>query len=206
MKIIKRRSIHAYTHTQWKRLGHFLFTKSLHRSEHRTQHHFPKMNCRRRCWQTQFSSTVQFRVTRWSEVEAAAIFCYLYSSVNICFIFGFVVFCLWLVWVNLILITVCSDKLGRLTHWVIPNSSLGSCPLSTNWKNITDQFGKICNFWYRNRSIPDLYRFIWIWFQSNHFRFKEKYANFIHRQGTTDYNCIRHMDQILGEKYHSRLI
>ena len=46
--------------------------------------------------------------------------------------------------------------------------------------------------------LPDLYGFGWIQFQMNHFCFLEKYADFVHRQGTTDYNSIRHMDQILG--------
>ena len=36
-------------------------------------------------------------------------------------------------------------------------------------------------------------------FEINRFLFSEKYANFIHRQGTTDYNCIRRMDKILGK-------
>ena len=30
--------------------------------------------------------------------------------------------------------------------------------------------------------LPDLYGFVWIRFQINHFRFSEKYADFIHRQ------------------------
>ena len=38
----------------------------------------------------------------------------------------------------------------------------------------------------------------------NHFRFLEKYANFIHRQGATDYKA--HGSDFKGEKYHHRLI
>ena len=37
--------------------------------------------------------------------------------------------------------------------------------------------------------LPDLYGFVRIWFQINHFLFSEKYANFIHRQGATDYKA-----------------
>ena len=37
--------------------------------------------------------------------------------------------------------------------------------------------------------LPGLDGFVWIRFQINHFRFSEKYANFIHRQGATDYKA-----------------
>ena len=36
---------------------------------------------------------------------------------------------------------------------------------------------------------PDLYGFVWIRFQINNFSFSEKYAHFIHRQGSTDYKA-----------------
>ena len=51
--------------------------------------------------------------------------------------------------------------------------------------------------------LPDLYGFVWILFQMNHFHFSEKYANFIHRQGTTDYNLYNykaHGSDFTGEK------
>ena len=51
--------------------------------------------------------------------------------------------------------------------------------------------------------LPDLYRFIKIWFQINHFLFFEKYVNYIHRQGVTDYNFIRRMDKILWKVLQS---
>ena len=47
--------------------------------------------------------------------------------------------------------------------------------------------------------LPDLYRFVRIRFQINRFLLSEKYANFIHRQGATDYKIIRRMDKILGK-------
>ena len=53
--------------------------------------------------------------------------------------------------------------------------------------------------------LPDLYGFVWIRFQINHFRFFGN-TTFIHREGATDYNCIRHMEQVLGGKHHRRLI
>ena len=56
--MIKRRSIRA--HKMWEQLVNLPFTKSLHRLEHHMRHHFPKMNCRRRCRQTQFSSIAEF--------------------------------------------------------------------------------------------------------------------------------------------------
>ena len=59
-EILKRRPIREHTHTKCKSSGNLLFTKSLHRLKHRTQHHFPKMNCGRRCQQTQFLSAMEF--------------------------------------------------------------------------------------------------------------------------------------------------
>ena len=56
----------------------------------------------------------------------------------------------------------------------------------------------------KEKILPDLYGFIWIQFQINHFCFSEKYANFIHRQGATD--CKVHGSDFKGEKYHRRLI
>ena len=52
--------------------------------------------------------------------------------------------------------------------------------------------------------LPDLYGFVRIRFQINRFLFLEKYANFIHRQGATDYKA--HGSDCKGEKYHRRLI
>ena len=41
-------------------------------------------------------------------------------------------------------------------------------------------------------------------FENYNFCFSEKYANFIHRQGATDYKA--HGSDFRGEKYHHRLI
>ena len=51
--------------------------------------------------------------------------------------------------------------------------------------------------------IPDLYGFVRIRFQIICFLFSEKYANFIYRQGVTDYNFIRRMDKILWKVLQS---
>ena len=52
--------------------------------------------------------------------------------------------------------------------------------------------------------LPDLYGFISIQFQINHSCFLERYADFIHRQGTTDNKA--HGSDFRGDKYHSSLI
>ena len=44
--------------------------------------------------------------------------------------------------------------------------------------------------------LPDLYRFVWIQFQINHFRFFVN-TTFIHRQGATDYKA--HGSDVGGE-------
>ena len=49
--------------------------------------------------------------------------------------------------------------------------------------------------------LPDLYRFVWIQFHINNF--PEKYADFIHRQGTTDYKA--HGSDFMGDQYHCGL-
>ena len=51
--------------------------------------------------------------------------------------------------------------------------------------------------------LPDLYGFVWIRFQINHFHFSEKYADFIHRQGATNYKV--HGSDFRGDKYHCGL-
>ena len=53
--------------------------------------------------------------------------------------------------------------------------------------------------------LPDIYRFVRIRFQINRFLLSEKYANFIHRQGATDYKIIRRMDKIV-EKFQRTVI
>ena len=51
---------------------------------------------------------------------------------------------------------------------------------------------------------PDLYRFVWVRFQIIHFHFSEKYADFIHRQGATDYKA--YGSDFRGDKYPRGLI
>ena len=45
--------------------------------------------------------------------------------------------------------------------------------------------------------LPDLYGFVWIQCEINHFCFSEKYAHLIHRQGATDYKV--HGSDFRGE-------
>ena len=54
----------------------------------------------------------------------------------------------------------------------------------------------------KEADLLDLYGFIWIRFQINHFRFSEKYADFIHSQGATDYKA--HWSDFRG--YHRCLL
>ena len=62
---------------------------------------------------------------------------------------------------------------------------------SIDWlENITDQFGKMSGQSDTGTNLlSDLYGFIRIWFQINHFLFSEKHVNFIHRQGAADYKA-----------------
>ena len=87
-----------------------------------------------------------------------------------------------------------TDKQGILGRSVqIP--CLGSGPLSTNHKILLISLAKyaiVCSGQSdKETDLPDVHGFIWIWFQINHFGFSEKYANFIHRQGTPDYNLYK---------------
>ena len=129
MKIMKRRSICA--HKKWKRLVNLPFTKSLHWSEHCTRHHFLKMNCRRRCWQTQFSSTMEFSNEMKLKLRLPP-FPLTHLGVDVCFVYGFVVFYLW---INSDIIRWQTRHTGLFQ---IP--CLGSCPLSTNQKKILISF------------------------------------------------------------------
>ena len=57
-------------------------------------------------------------------------------------------------------------------------------------ENIADQFSKMSGQSDTGTNLlPDLNGFIRIQFQINCFLFSEKYANFIHRQGATDYKA-----------------
>ena len=56
----------------------------------------------------------------------------------------------------------------------------------------------------KEADLLDLYGFVWIWFQINHFSFSEKYADFIHSEGATNYKA--HRSDFRGDKYHRRLI
>ena len=52
------------------------------------------------------------------------------------------------------------------------------------------QFGKMSGESHTGTNLlPDLYVFVRIRFQISRFLFSEKYANFIHKQGATDYNA-----------------
>ena len=74
---------------------------------------------------------------------------------------------------------------------MVPNSISGIVS-SVDWpENITDHFGKMSGQSDTGTSLLlDLYGFIRIQFQINHFLFLEKYTNFIHRQGAA--NCKAH--------------
>ena len=77
-----------------------------------------------------------------------------------------------------------------------PDSISGIMSSIDSPENTTDQFGKMSGQSDSDTGtslLPDLYGFIRIRFQINHFLFLEKYANFIHKQGAsaTDYNFIK---------------
>jgi len=163
-----KRSIRAPK--KWKCLVNLLFTKSWIRSEHHTWHHFLRMNCNRWCQQTQFSSTAGFNNKMKLKLRLLPFSVHCIHTVNACFGFSFVVFYLW----------VNSDN---VIHWQTRHTGLlqipcfGSCPLSINWKILL-----ICLVKYvisgqskKETDHLDLYVFIWIQFQINHFHFLEKY-------------------------------
>ena len=56
----------------------------------------------------------------------------------------------------------------------------------------------------KQANLLDLYGFVWIRFQINHFHFSEKHADFIHSQGATDNNV--HGSDFRGDKYLHCLI
>ena len=73
---------------------------------------------------------------------------------------------------------------------MVPNSVSGIVSSVDLPENITDQFGKMSGQSDTGTNLlPDLYGFVRIRFQINRFIFSEKYANFIHRQGATDYKA-----------------
>ena len=175
--------------TSGKRLVNLPFTKSLHSLEHSTWHHFPRMKCSRWCRQTQFSSTTELsNEIRWHWSRGCRHFLSLvYLGVDACFVFGFVVFYLW----------VNSDNIICWQTWHTGSFQipcLGSCPLLTNQKILLISLTKYMISGQSDTEadlIPDPYRFVWIRFQINHFCFSEKYADFIHRQGASDYKVHR---------------
>ena len=79
---------------KWKCSVNLLFRKSLNRSEHRTQHHFSKMNNSRRCQQTQFSSTAGFGNEMKSK-SRLPLFFFIHIRCEHAFCLHFVVFCIW---------------------------------------------------------------------------------------------------------------
>ena len=75
---------------------------------------------------------------------------------------------------------------------MVPNSIAGIV-FSVDWpeKNHWSVRQNVWPVWYANQSS---FRFVKIRFQIIRFLFSEKYANFIHKQGATEY---KHMDKIL---------
>ena len=72
---------------KWKCSANMLFTKSLNKLKHLTQHHFPKMNCCGWCRQTQFWSAAGFG-NKMKLKSKLLPFSFIFG-VNICFVFGF---------------------------------------------------------------------------------------------------------------------
>ena len=84
------------------------------------------------------------------------------------------------------------------TYWVVPNCMSGIMSSVNQPVIITEQFGKICDFWpvwYGDRIAYSRYGLTRIQFQILINHSSEKYVNIIHRQSTTD--C-KHIDQIGG--------
>ena len=79
---------------KWKCSVNLLFRKSLNRSEHRTQHYFPKMNNSRWYRQTQFSSTVGLGNEMMSK-SRLPLFFLIHIRCEHTFCLCFVVFCSW---------------------------------------------------------------------------------------------------------------
>ena len=168
-----------------------MFTKSrLNRSKHCTRHHFLKMNRCRWCWQT--SSHLPWDlIMRWSRNRGCHHFLSFIFSVNARFVFGFVVFCLW---VNSD-IRWQSDYIG-----LFQILCLGSCRLSIDLKLSLSSLAR-----YVISSQSDMetksssrYGFVRIQFQINPYHSLEQHANFIHRQGATDHKA--HGSDLRGEK------
>ena len=119
---------------------------------------------------------------RWSWSRGCGPFLSFVFSVDACFVFSFVFY----LWVNS----------GNIIHWqtrhtgLFQTPRLRSCPLSTNRKILLISLTKYAISGQSDTEtnpLPDLYVFVWIRFQINYFCFSEKYANVIHRQGTTNY-------------------
>ena len=67
---------------------------------------------------------------------------------------------------------------------------LWSCPLSTNLKLSLSSLARYAisgRSGTDSKSFSSLFRFVRIWLQINHHHSSQKYANFIHTQGATDY-------------------
>ena len=124
-------------------------------------------------------------VTRWSWSRGCRHFLSFVFSVDACFVFDFIVFCLWL-WVNSDIIH-CQNR--HIESLQIP--CLGSCPLLTDQKILLISLAKyvISGQSDTENDLLDLYWLVRIWFWINHFHFPEKYVNFIHRQSATDYKA-----------------
>ena len=129
---------------------------------------------------------------RWSWSRGCHHFLSFVFGVDACFVFDFVVFYLWL-------------NSDNFTCWQSRHSGwfqipyLGSCPPSTDRKLSLISSAECLT------SLIQEPIFFQIYTGSLEFSFKltvlfsEKCANFIHRQGATNYNCIRCMDKILGK-------
>ena len=73
---------------------------------------------------------------------------------------------------------------------MVPTSISGIVSSVDRPENVTDQFGKMSGQSHMGTVLlPDLYGFVRIQFQINRFLLSEKYANFIYRQGATDYKA-----------------
>ena len=153
------------------------------------------MNCRRRCQQTQFSSTVQFRVTRWSWSWCCHHFLSLIFKCRCVFYFRFSS-----------LLPLSKFWYHSFIHWQTRHTRLflipclGSCPLSTNQKILLTSLAKYTISGQSDTEI-DLFQIY-----TGSFGFGFKLNIFIFRKSMqilfTDraLPTIRCMDQILGGK------
>ena len=134
---------------KWKRSVNVPFTKSLNISEHHII--FRRWTAADNDVNKPSSHLPWNLVTRWSWNRGCHHFLSFVFGVNAHFIFGFIVFYLW----------VNSNTHWQLdlAYWVVPKSMSGIMA-SVSWQEIvTDKFGKICNFYqsmcnfYRDQSI-----------------------------------------------------